>query len=472
MKQYIALLSVLLTVIFTSCSNEDIEIINSSNLKINITTQSVYDDFECSEPFKNRFLGGKGYSIGVYSFIYDEKGKLTSSDSTFVDTFQRITQEFKTLNKGNYTLITLEMLVENDNNYASPNWVIIDKESLETIKIVNKNYTSYWYSAVGLYTSSLSIDSSQDLEKNVNPKGIGTIIKNEITNFDVSKYACVEFFTKDQPKGRLLSPSYDGEDRFVYDHYNESNTWTARGYNYNKSGLSSDIAFDVYLLEEGLIRYCFGALSLNSDGNLDSSFYPCPSKNSTFTVRDGSIFYGGYHYIGGPEGQDCVAALFNSSNEYDNWYKSYLETYVKPYLVWGASANDVDAYMTKSGMKLDDFGFVEESSMYWSYYCNSSNTVFYEYQFDLNKNNLNTVFMNFDDDYFTISSIESDLTKTFGQGQYSADLSGYIFESNTTLLLLSTDTSDGFITILYIPNANTRSIPELSRIKRMTPVKK
>lgn len=461
MKKYFFIITAFLSVILSSCSNEDIEIINHSGFSLNISTQSVYDDFGITEPFKNLFLGGKGYSIGVYSFIYDEQGGLVASDSTYVDTFQRINLNFQSLRSGNYTLVTLEMIVENADNYSSPNWVIIDKDNLETIKIVNKDYTSYWYSAVGLYTAPITIIPGEDQEKMVDPKGIGVIIGNEITNFDASDYVYVGFFTKDQPQGRLLSPSYKQDERFVYDHYNESNVWTSRGYDYDKKGLSYYVGFDVYLLEEGLIRYCYGALSLKSDGSLDSNFYPCPSTNSTFIVKDGLRYYGGYIYKGGQAGSDCTANLFDTYDAFNNWYENnqvYYSSYVEPYLEWGSTATSVKNYMTNAGLEFADSGINEETETYWTVFRNTAKTVYYEYHFDQNMSNLNTAYMSFDTDYFTISSIKSKLTEIYGEGNYSSELDGYVFGSDKTVLLLSNDISDGFIDVVYIPNTSRGSI--------------
>lgn len=467
MKQLLTILAVFFTVVLSSCSNEDIEMIDSSNFQINISTQSVYDDFKIAEPFKNNFLGGKGYSIGVFTYIYDNSGSLATSDSIYVDTFGKVSQEFNNLRVGDYTLITLEMLVENNNNQTSPNWLIAGQDHLETLRVVNKNFTSYWYSAIGLYTENINI-SKGNINKEIVPKGIGCIISTTMSNFNFSNYVSVDFLTKDQPKGRLLSPTFKGEDRFVYDHYNESHTWTTRGYYFQQEGLPSSIDIDVYLLEEGLIRYCFGAEGLKADGTLDSSFYPYPSANSTFQVADGSTYYGGFVYTGGSENSDCQAGLFNFYYDYKTWYdkiiSSYSTSYIQPYLTWGASSEEVNTYMINSGLNLLDSDYNSESNIFWTAYSNNSRTVLYEYQFDSNKNNLNCVFMNFDTDFFTISDIKSDLTKLYGSGEYSSDLEGYIFASGNILLLLSTNVSDGYITVLYV--ANTTNSPKKSLVQR------
>jgi len=458
MKKYFPL-TIVLGVLFASCSNEDIEIIDSADLSLNISTQSVYDDFNMADAFKSRFIGGKGYSIGVFSYIYDKNGSLSASDSTFVDTFGKITQNFSNLKAGDYTLVTLEMLVENDNNYSSPNWVIAGQDNLETLQILNKEYTTYWYTAIGVKTESFTLPKG-GISKEILPKGIGVVIETNMTNFNNSDYLCVNFFTKDMPKGRYLSPNYEGEERFIYDSYTESNVWTPRVYTYTDE-LPAYVGLDAYLLEEGTVRYCFGAQKIGSDGKLENTFHPCPNNNSFFTVNDGMTYYGGYHYIGGDPGYDCQAAMFNTYTEYDSWYKqlisNYSTAYTKPCLQWGTNATVVNNYMNSNNMALTDSGSDEASNKYWTYYINSSATVGYEYNFDYNQSNLNAVFMNFDTDYYTVQSLKSDLSQSYQGGEYSSELGGYFFMSDQTLLLLSNDTSNGYITILYIPNDSSSS---------------
>lgn len=465
MKKYFAIFAVLFTVILSSCSNDDIEVIDSCNFQLSVSTQSVYDDLGMSEDFRNRFLGAdKDYSIGVYSFIYDTDGNLAASDSTYVDTFGRVTQEFNGLKTGNYTLVTLEMLVDKSDGYSSPNWLIAGQDRLETIAIFNKSLVAYWYSAVGLYTSEFSFSKGNSV-KEVIPKGIGCTVRVSYNNFDFSKYACVGFFTKDEPKGRLLSPFIGETDRFVYDDYNESNVWNYRGYRYpGEDGFDNSEVQDIYLLEEGLIRYCFGAQTLEPNGDL-SSFIAYPSRNTTFQVNDGEKYYGGFVYIGGDDSSDCEARLFSLDSDYQKWLKNIdlnfaqNSNYVKPYLSWGASANEVNTYMTDAGLQLRDSGNNNETGTYWAYYTNTVNTVSYEYQFDLNQKNLNVVFMNFDKNNYTFDFVKSDLTQSYEEGVYSEDLDGYFFASDDTMLLLYE--TDSVITVLYVPNvaSSTKLIP-------------
>ena len=102
MKKILYSLIAVLAMVMSSCSNDDIEIIKTGGVTFNVSTQGVYDDFEVSDDFKNRFLSGS-YNVGVYTFIYDETGNLAASDSVYTQTFGNIPQTFTSLKTGNYT---------------------------------------------------------------------------------------------------------------------------------------------------------------------------------------------------------------------------------------------------------------------------------------------------------------------------------------------------------------------------------
>ena len=58
MKKILYSLIAVLAMVMSSCSNDDIEIIKTGGVTFNVSTQGVYDDFEVSDDFKNRFLSG------------------------------------------------------------------------------------------------------------------------------------------------------------------------------------------------------------------------------------------------------------------------------------------------------------------------------------------------------------------------------------------------------------------------------
>jgi hypothetical protein len=487
MKKIIYLFAATLAVMqLSSCSNDDIELINTesvetvtkTDLVVSVPTQSVYDQFNITNDFKSRFLSGS-YNIGVYTFVYDGEGNLAASDSTYTQTFGRVEQTFDKLIAGPYTTVTVEMLVNSDNNYQSDSWLFVGKDKLSTLEIVNKDYTAYWYSAVGVVTNKVVI-ANEGVSIDATPKAIGAIIETYFLDFDKSSYKEVDLFTKDQPRGRFLSPNYSGDERFDYDKYLESNVWSSRGYDYYSTGFtSSAVRISIYLLEEGNLRYCFGVAINDSDGKPTNSFKVYPSKDSWFKFADGKTYYGGIDYIGGTQGSDCAAGMYSTYNELSSWYGSLVHNYnqtsttdAKPYLTWGANASSVNNYMIGQGLTFLYDGTNENT--YFAQYENSSSTLLYEYRFDLDKNNLSSVLLEYQKSSYTLSAIRSALAEEYSDLGYNEDGEYYYYESSTTAI--GVFEYDDTYNVLYIPNSTRAGAPgqnlvkslELKRLSRVT----
>jgi hypothetical protein len=344
---------------------------------------------------------------------------------------------------------------------------------------VNKNYTAYWYSAVGVATNKVVI-ANEGVTIDATPKAIGAIVRSYFLNFDKSPYKEVALYTKDQPKGRFLSPNYSGDERFVYDKYLESNVWSARGFTYNSTGFtSSEVEKDLYLLEEGNLRYCFGVSINDSDGKPTNYFKVYPSRDTWFKFADGVNYYGGISYIGGTEGSDCAAAMYNTFNELSSWYGSLEYNYnqtsttdAKPYLTWGANASSVNNYMIGAGMNF--YWDVTEDESYYAQYVNSNSTLVYQYRFDLDKSNLNQVLLEYQKSSYTLSAIRSALAAEYEDYGYQEDGEYYYYESSTTAI--GVFEYDDTYNVLYIPNSTRAGAPgqnlvkslELKRLSRVT----
>lgn len=450
----------------SSCENDDIEVTSfGSNVTFTISTQSVYDDFNISEQFKSRFLSD-AYNIGVYTFMYDASGNLVEADSVFTKTFGKIEQSFEKIPVGDYTVITVEMLVNGDDDNKSESWVLVGQDKMSTLEIVNKNYVAYWYSAIGLSTMNVNITQGENQSYSIVPKGKGVIVDTRMTHFDKSDYRKITLFTKNQPCGRFLSPNFSGEDRFHYDKYLAEDTWSGRGYHRNKDGLSESHSPAIYLLEEGYIQYCFGAQKLDDNGGYSSSFYAFPDDTSNFLMRDGQTYYGGFCYIGGANPwSDCAAGMFNSMSELQKWYNN-LSFYfnapdAEPYLKWGASANEVTKYMQDCKMKFTYDGTNED--MYYSGWSNPDETLEYEYRFDTSKKNLNSLLMLYSSDAYSMENVFSDLKTKYVNEGYDSELGGYYFHTKNYETVLLLFENEGGFGVLYVgsttSNAPKRVIP-------------
>lgn len=452
MKKILYSLIAVLAMVISSCSNDDIEVIKTGGVTFNISSESVYDDFGIAERFKNEYLSGS-HKIGVYTFVYNENETLVASDSTYVQTFTNIPQNFPKLKEGTYTYVVLEMLVNGDKDNTSDSWVIVGKEKLSTLEILNKNYLAWWQAAVGLSTGTIDISCNQNQSLTVYPKGIGSIIHSRMTNFDKSDYHYVAFLTKDQPKGRFLSPKYQGNDRFYYDKYLSSNTWASRGYAYNTKGELRNLELPYfYLLEEGTFRCIYGAKKLNEQGGFDTGFDSY--GESTFTVEDGHSYYVGFNY---QAKEWCPTGFFDSEQKYIDWYKTHHDA--TPYLSWGASAIVVDSYMKRDGMEFLENGMSEDHSLYYSVYSNNYRNLFYEYRFNVAKTKLASVLLTYSPDAYSFDEILSWLGKEYSGGSFVDIYGGYLFKSDVTTVL-AVNQGERFV-VLYVANSEMETLSQV-----------
>lgn len=456
MKKILIILAFIIG-IFSSCNNEDIEISYSGGLTVSVSTQNAYDELGITQELKESWLS-EGCAIGVYNFIYDKEGMLVKSDSVYTKTFEIVTSNFGQLSRGVYTVISLEMLVDPDDHYASPNWVIVGQDKMETIEVINKYATAYSYAALGLNSKEIGVEGGEEKSVTIVPKAIGAIINLEFVNFYNSPYKKVAFYTKDRPNGRFLSPNYTGNDRFQDEEYNPNRTWSSRGIKSDSEGLANWIETKVYIIEEGNIKYCFGPSKMKEDGTYENTFYSYPRSGEEFEIKDGLNYYGGLWYVGGTESDCCQQGLFDTKTQFTNWYNTILEATTKivdPYLLWGTDANLVSNYMVENGMILSDSGSTE--NIYWTYYENKSGTITYEYQFDIKKSNLSVVFMNFFAS--SLNEVRNYIAQEYDGGEYEDELGGYYYYSTQTELLVTENTDSGIITVLFVP----REIPNSSK---------
>ena len=138
MKKIIFGLFALITGLFTSCSNDDIEIVKSNprhKVSLNVSTQGMYDEFGITERVRTDVLREGSSVLGINTFLYNEAGKLVDSKFGYVNNFNNIEIVFENVEEGEYNIITVEMLVNPDIDYKSNYFMIEDQDDISTIKI-------------------------------------------------------------------------------------------------------------------------------------------------------------------------------------------------------------------------------------------------------------------------------------------------------------------------------------------------
>lgn len=302
----------------TGCSNDDVEIEQfGKGTELRVSTQAMYDQFKITQYITQQLLS-TDYSIGVFVMIYDQNGDLVKEAKETNKTFNNFTVSLDDLKIGSYTAAVVETLVSSEAE-NEVDWTLEGKEKLSTLKVVNNNTsTHYWYEAVGTSITDFEVKYSENTAVDIIPQGLGTIVNCYFLDFNDSPYVIGSLCSKDLPVGRLLSPIYSGNDRFVYDKYNDSDTWSGRGATLLETEQEE---VDLYLIEAGNISLCFAPHALKSDGSLDYSFWSVPYNGMEVTLRDGSQLYGGCYYKGLGDGRDgCAGTFVTSMTQLQDWY--------------------------------------------------------------------------------------------------------------------------------------------------------
>lgn len=151
-KKILFVTFVLLTLVLTSCTNDDINISTTPKtrtLTYVVNTQSMYDVLGLTSEVVSNYLG-KNCNVGVYTFIYDAEQNLVTTQSSQEASFGTVTKTFQ-LGEGAYTVVTYETLVGHG---YTPSWSGEDKLSTLTF---NDNSSSDHHYVLGSVETKVSL---------------------------------------------------------------------------------------------------------------------------------------------------------------------------------------------------------------------------------------------------------------------------------------------------------------------------
>jgi hypothetical protein len=400
------LLVMLVSVMVSSCKNDAIDV-NVKNtpepkvsLTVNISTTSGFEPFNI-ENYKSQYLTESyPYFIGVTTFLYDASGTLVGSGNSHTKTFNQVTQSFSGLNKGNYTVVTVETLVNSDYSYTSDFWNIEGSNNITTLSLtLNTDKASKTRIDGGAVVaiSSKTINVSSDMTESLTPSPVGTIVHTYYLDFDKSNYVLVAFYSKNQPIGMYLNPSIPSSEKYIYEKNLDTNIFAIRDYVSDAVFTKQEYERSVYLLEEGNVQWCFGS---STQEFLDAGkMREYPRGQSYLTSESGKNYYAAFCYVGGPEDNNCEVFIGNSEAEAAAWYKSLdkskqisKELYKEPYMTWGGSVADVKTYMSSYSLE-KDIQLGSSGSYYMQYRGQDyrNNDMIYQYEFKQSTTGLETI---------------------------------------------------------------------------------
>lgn len=350
--------------VFSSCSNDDIEITTTTApvqdaLTISVDLSKFYSGYTFDDTKHNidqiaeayrTFNSGSGMLIEVRTLIYNKSTEaLVDSIVNYVSNTNAVTASKSLLPGDYYAITTLTFATKNKVSY----WKLEDKEKISTAKLSPKNRYNKW-SILSLSTDNFSVTRTQQARVNTIPSPLGTLVYFYFQNFqyvdeasygDVAdnKVRRIALYTQRRADSYNLDPN--ATSKFNYAKETESGTW------YIDKVLEPDDFDDgswthfmtnlysyTYVLEPEQ-RTTFG---LVREG--DSGFSGYGEQTTSFTPGTTYLAYWDYFKIGNPY-------LGVADNNHWNDYK-VTTLYKIPYTEWGANKATVKKYMEDNNYEL------------------------------------------------------------------------------------------------------------------------
>ena len=420
MKKIIFGLMAMIVGVFSSCSNDEIEIISTTAPVQNALTISVdiskfysgytFDDTkhnidQIAEAYRTFNSEYKKY-IQVRSLIYDKStSALVDSIVNYVTTTNTVTETIDLL-PGEYYAITTIAFADAP---GEPWWYVKDGNILSTAKLFPLNRYSKW-SILSLSTDNFSVTRTQQAIVNTIPSPLGALVYFYFQNFqyvDEASYGAVAdnkvrriaLYTQRRADSYNLDPN--ATSKFNYAKETESGNWyidkALEPDDFNKSWthFMTNLYSYTYVLEPEQ-RTTFG---LMREG--DSKFSPYGEQNTSFTPGTTYLAYWDYFKIGNPY-------LGPADNNHWNDYQEKM-LYEEPYTEWGSSLNVV-----KEQMAVKEYKLYSEGDNYLLYYGKYQENAS-EYDFD-DSSKLKSAFLYFDT-AISLSTLNAQVAKIPGVKQ-------------------------------------------------------
>lgn len=154
MKKIITILTVLLTVILSSCSNDEIPVENTATFKLNPAT--VVENLLEVNAGELASIDYKKYRLNIDLYIYDEYGQLVNKDNQEVKSYTNITTSNINIKNGEYTIVAISHITSIDPDGLKC-WSFEGFDNLNTLKITDNGYIGGKNKILGLTIEKINI---------------------------------------------------------------------------------------------------------------------------------------------------------------------------------------------------------------------------------------------------------------------------------------------------------------------------
>lgn len=285
-KIYVVIIGFLL--ILTACTNGDIPIIYSTNLKI-IPAGVI-------KPFTYEMIDGDlqsppdGHKLRVRLFIYDDQGQLELQETRYLSTYAEIMNSTLNLQAGSYTAIVVTDVVEYGNSVSFEYWLLSGEENFTTLEITDAGVIRSNAKTLGLSAIDFNVDDSSPTDYTINVSPAGALCCIVVKGIHDS-------FTPSVTSPSLYAKMFE----LVIDKlckslkFNSQEEWTTSlNNNLDRFRLFAIMPID-FPQSNAIYGYSFiiptGEIDLYFDVTMSSSDYSLHTDNMTITPQMGDEYY-------------------------------------------------------------------------------------------------------------------------------------------------------------------------------------
>lgn len=455
MSKYYYIAISLFSLLSISCSNDDIEINNVDplhNVTLNISVQDMYDEFGITNRVRDNFLRDGGRVIGIRTFVYDSKGNLVKEQMTPQNNFNNASQNFEGLVEGDYTFVTIETLLNPDDDYKAEDWTFDDTEKLSTVKISQVYSNVYYGSVLGVTTTNVSLSSDQSI--NIVPKAIGSLVNYYPYDLEETNFVKFAFVTNDMLEYYSLNPQLQRKDRFHED-LSKKNTVNVRCRDDIEE--STGYYWTFYLLEPSIEWMNAAQTEVGIQNNELTTW-----EQSSTSLEDGKTYEAGFYYLYS-DGEDIYAASYwgdeeglrTWAKEWSEWKKNHANSnvFTAPYINWNVgTVSAVKAYMNTFTL-YQDIQYNEDKNLYdMIFFDIENNYTMYSYEFTSSTSGLKDSYVYLDGEYFTLDQVKKEIEKQ-GYTFNSQNNNNYYYTGSDTYVTVYLSTSGLILVNYYDPRA-------------------
>lgn len=374
MKKIFFAMVAVCAMLFSACSNDDIEITKvgrTHELTVNVAMQGMYDKFGITQNIRD-LIRKDNCSLGVTVFLYNAEGNLIDSKVEKMKAINTVPISFGEQEDGTYTVVLVETVFANDKMLS---WEFDKQDKLSTLNIKQNSIKMYWYQALGTASATVVVGGNSQIPT-VTPSAIGSLIDIYYYNVNETDYVKVGLGTTDVIDSYKLDPSLSREERFFTD-VTTSGYFNLRGYCDN--GTDSEMQMTLYVLESS-IQYRYYAQEAEDEG---TTTWTRIGNDKIVRLNDGARYYGGMVCLKNTNSGNnnnftyYTASLFDSYDKLTSWVEQVnsklgSQSPVVPdlYTTWKGSVSDVQKFMKGYNMTIGMDGRGED--------CETGFTVQYE----------------------------------------------------------------------------------------------